>query len=132
MKKLTILFILFSVSTGIFSQQTDPAPSLTKQDYLKKSKNQKTAAWILLGTGSLSAIVGTIKVNPDYGGSSNGSFFLVGGLVLIGVSVPLFIASGRNRRKAASLSFSNQFVPQMDNGDLVNRPVRALHLKISL
>ena len=132
MKKLTILSILFSFSSGIFSQQTEPAPSLTKQDYLRKSKTQKTAAWILLGTGTLTATLGTIKVNPDYGESTNRAYLLIGGLVMIGASVPLFIASGSNRKKAASISFRNRFVPQMKNGDLVNRQIRSIYLKINL
>ena len=132
MKKLTILFILFSVSRGIFSQQTPHALSLTKQDYLKKSKVQKTAAWILLGTGSLSAILGTIKVNPDYGESTNSSFLLIGGFVMIGTSVPLFIASGRNRKKAASIAFRNHSTLEINNGDLLQRFVPSLSIIITL
>lgn len=132
MKKLTILFILLSVSRGIFSQQTAPASSLTKQDYLKKSKNQKTAAWILAGVGSLSTLLGTIQVNPDYGENNNSTFFLVGGLVTLGASVPLFIASAKNKKKAMSLSFKNENIQQVLNSGIVNRIRPSLSLKLTL
>ena len=133
MKKLVSLSLLLIISIITFCQQ-DPifVPGTTKQDYLKKSKNQKTAAWVLLGTGSLSVLVASIEVNPDYGESTNRPFLAIGGLVAIGASIPNFIASARNKRKAAAISFSNKLVPQMNNGVLVNCLVHSLHLKIAL
>jgi hypothetical protein len=47
--------MLLFIAARLFSQQTNPNQPLVNQDYLKKpdylekSKNQKTAAWILLG-----------------------------------------------------------------------------------
>ena len=133
MKKLVCLCLVLIISIIIFSQQNPIfVPGTTKEDYLRKSKNQKTAAWVLLGTGTLSVLVASIEVNPDYGESTNRPFLAIGGLVVIGASVPNFIASARNRKKAAAISFSNQFVPQMNNGYMVKRPIHSLHLKISL
>jgi hypothetical protein len=130
MKKLVSLFLLLLISKIIFGQQ-DPifVPGTTKEDYLKKSKNQKTAAWVLLGTGSLSILAGSIEVNPNYGGSTNRSFLVIGGLVATGASVACFIASRRNKKRAASIAFGNQYLPQLNNRNLV---VRSFHLKISL
>jgi len=51
MKKMTILSLLLILSANLFSQQTTSSPTFNKQDYLQKSKNQKTAAWVLLGGG---------------------------------------------------------------------------------
>src|SRR4030095_9061607 len=51
MRKI-IVFSLFVVSfLSCFSQQTNPSNALTKEEYLQKSKHQKTAAWVLLGGG---------------------------------------------------------------------------------
>ena len=50
-KLLFSIVILLVLNSGSFYQQNNPSPTLTKQDYLKKSKNQKTAAWIVLGGG---------------------------------------------------------------------------------
>ena len=120
------------LATTALSQQNNPAPVLTKQDYLKKSKNQKTAAWILAGVGTLSVILGTIKVNPDYGENNNSSFFLVGGLVAIGASVPLFIASARNKKKGMSLSFKNNTMPRHRNNNLNYSSVPSISLRVGL
>lgn len=133
MKKMASLSLLLNMAITIFAQQNPIfVPGTTKQDYLKKSKSQKTAAWVLLGTGSLSVLLASIEENPNYGGSSNRPLMAIGGLAAIGASVHYFIASGRNRKKAASISFRNQFVPQMNNGGLVNRPVCSSQLKIPL
>lgn len=52
MVKGLCLVIMLAISAASFSQQTtNPSPVLTKQDYLQKSKTQKTVGWILLGGG---------------------------------------------------------------------------------
>ena len=112
---IATLLTLFVTASG--QQTTVPSPALTKTDYLKKSKHQKTAAWILAGVGTLSVILGTIEVNPNSGENNNSSFFLAGGLVAIGASVPLFIASARNKKKGMSLSFKNNTVPRQRNNN---------------
>ena len=56
MKKNIIYFVLFALPVISFCQKTsDTVPSI-KTDYLVKSKNQKTAAWVLLGGGT--ALIG--------------------------------------------------------------------------
>jgi len=132
MKKNIICILLMVLATTALSQQNNPAPIFTKQDYLKKSKNQKTAAWILAGVGTLSVIFGTIEVNPDYGENNNSSFFLVGGLVAIGASVPLFIASAKNKKKGMSLSFKNNTVPRLRNNNLNYSSVPSISLRVGL
>ncbi len=44
MKKHLLLSLLFALSMNSFCQQRETAPTLTKQDYLQKSKKQKTTA----------------------------------------------------------------------------------------
>ncbi len=52
MRKIIFSTILFLINTSLFSQQTNSELPLTQHDYLKKSKNQKKAARILLGGGA--------------------------------------------------------------------------------
>ncbi|MFI5131177.1 MAG: hypothetical protein ACHQFX_14340, partial [Chitinophagales bacterium] len=53
MKKTTVFALLLILSATSFSQQTDPSTPMTRADYLQKSKNKKTAAWVLLGGGTV-------------------------------------------------------------------------------
>ncbi|MBL0273349.1 MAG: hypothetical protein IPQ06_09845 [Chitinophagaceae bacterium] len=97
MKKIIIFTMFLITANATFSQPTNVSSTLTKQDYLQKSKHQKTAAWILVSGGSLCAMLGTIQFN--FAGSdgevnnSNSTVFLVTGLAAIGASIPFFIAS---------------------------------------
>ena len=63
MKKIFILCLLLSIAGKIFSQAdtTAPIPSVNT-DYLKKSKNQKTAAWVLLATGTVMMVTGILMI----------------------------------------------------------------------
>lgn len=107
MKKIIIYAMLLFVTLSSFSQQINPIQPLTRQDYLKKSKNQKTAAWVLLG--GLPVLTGTgLLIGNRKEASFNDAFT---GAVIAGIgvlsaigSIPLFIASGRNKRKAMNAS----------------------------
>ena len=69
MKKIIILPLLLVFTNLFFSQQIVQKQSLTKADYLQKSKKQKTVAWILLGGGiGLIAVTAAIPSEvTDYG-----------------------------------------------------------------
>ena len=69
MKKIFVLTSLLVFTTASFGQQVVPKQPLTQADYLKKSKKQKTAAWILTGAGTACLIVTTVA---DAGQSVNG------------------------------------------------------------
>jgi hypothetical protein len=75
----------------------------TQDDYLKKSKHQRTAGHILLGTGIAliggSIILAAQKDDPFYKALS---LTVMGGPGVISslTSIPFFIASVRNKRKA--------------------------------
>ena len=142
MKKSAIFIILLLLSVTSFSQQTNPALQLTKQDYLQKSKNQKKAALLMLGGGGAFILTGIIipkgelthmgYLGNDYKNDGvKGAFYLCGALAMLG-SIPLFIASSKNKKKGMSLSFKNNALPQLYNGSLTKRPIPSLNLKISL
>jgi hypothetical protein len=96
---LTLLIIFLTISAR--SQQTEPKQQLAKQEYLKKSKSQKTAAWILLGAGTAMTVGASIWVANNLFGPDQGEGVLfLAGLGAMAGSIPLFIASGRNKRKA--------------------------------
>ena len=128
MKKIIPLLLLLAFSKTSFSQQTDPKQALTKQDYLQKSKSQKTTAFILLGIGATAVAIAA---------PGNVSFDVLpvlvigGGLATLG-SIPLFIASGKNKRKAKQISFKMQQTPQLQISRSVNRAFPSLNFKLSL
>jgi uncharacterized protein YdeI (BOF family) len=135
MKKTIVLALLLIVSATSFSQQTKPSAAFTKEDYLAKSKSQKTTAWALLGCGAGLVLIG------DLIGNSKGSSFsdAATGVVIAGAgvlcmlgSIPAFLASGKNKRRAISMSFKNETAPQFQKDGFTNRSVPSLTLKISL
>ena len=147
MKKIILFAMMLSMSAASFSQQTNSLPALTKQDYLKKSKNQKTAAWVLVGGGAALVVTGCIvwvndvnknaETDPfgviiDTYTNTSGYWIVAAGIVAAAGSIPLFIASAKNKRKAMSLSFKNETIQQLKNNSFVNCSVPSLSLKISL
>jgi len=115
MKKLIFFLLLLAVSACSFSQPTTTSISPVKIDYLKKSKHQKTIAWILAGGGLAIRATGyAIGVNVDFFDDSGvwGAIILLStGAATMLASIPFFIASAKNKRRAMSLSFKNEKAP---------------------
>ena len=155
MKKLPLFITMFFIGYSSFSQQSDTAVASTKQAYLKKSKNEKTTAWILAGGGLvMSAVSLAIVINDDAQAANNfvttvintsnndsntsgnktsltGIFFYIGVMCMV-ISVPLFISAAENKRKAMSISFNNLSVPQIQKKNFVYQAVPSLTFKIAL
>jgi hypothetical protein len=144
MSKAIIFITLLLFVTCSFGQQTTntsvPKPNT---DYLQKSKKQKTTAWILLAGGTVLTTIGAGVAlsggldcafdDPDCGNDQTlASILIISGSAAILGSIPLFIASGKNKRKAASLSFNNIKMLQIKNSSLVYKPMPAVSLKINL
>ena len=136
MKKILAFTLILTLSATTFCQQVNPLPGLNKQDLLKKSKNQKTAAWILLGGGFFSTALGSVKFN--FAGSdsevdnSTSAIFLITGLAAIATSIPFFIAANKNKKKAMNLSFKNEKVTHLSKQAFVYKTIPSLALKINL
>ncbi len=137
MKKIfSLLLLVFSVCS-CFSQATT---SQQKQiDFLNKSKNQKTAAWVLLGGGFAVSVVGIGVASNHlwdeliYGAEdTKGVGATITGFALMAGSVPLFIASGRNRRKAFSISMKNEKVNFPYKNTPIQRAVPSLSVSMHL
>jgi len=135
MRKFFICTTLFFLTTSSFCQQTEVSPTLTKQDYLQKSKNQKTAARILLWGGAAVAIGAIIfDVNSDWSKSETPYIvaFSAGCASMIG-SIPLFVASKRNKRKGMDFTtyFEIRRNPVATNTGLTFHSTPTLSLKFS-
>lgn len=125
MGKLVFYFLFFVIPLMIYGQE-NPSPSpISEQEYLQKSKNQKTAAWILLGSGAtLCAIAAPGNINLDIL-----PIIVVAGTAAVLGSIPLFIASGKNKRKA---NITTYFEIQRIPGDKFSGPSESLSPGISV
>jgi hypothetical protein len=137
MKKNLIFLILLLFMANGFSQ-TVPITEFSKEDYLQKSKRQKTTGWIFLSVGVVISTVGIIGFDNTYddswyGSSSSdtyGYLVLAGPLISLG-SIPFFISSGSSARKAATLSISNQPILIPNQGSLVQSSQPSLSITIT-
>ncbi len=111
--KLLLLIVLFAfISFESFAQISNDQYSSTNIDnqinhYLKKSKNQKKLAWIFLGGGLVGNVVFSSMANSrNYEDTRSGPSVLYGisGLAMIS-SIPLFMASSKNKDNAQLLTF---------------------------
>ena len=132
-KQAIIFMALIAIASNSFCQQTTTSQPLTKEDYLTKSKHQKTIAWVMLGGGIALAVGGAIWAGSNWDSSGPDVLFVVAGASLIG-SVPLFIAAGKNKRKAmsASANFKMETVPVIQHTILARKSYPTLSLNISL
>jgi hypothetical protein len=100
MKKIMNYFLLLPLPATSFCQKTNDSVPVVKTGYLAKSKSQKTAAFILFGIGVTTL---TIAAVGDLDLDALGAVVVVGGVATI-ASIPLFIASGKNKKKAMNMS----------------------------
>ncbi len=141
MKKIIVGFILLILATSAFSQQTSSSPVLTKQDYLEKSKKQKTTAKILFVVGGAMFMTGILVITDDIGGignpndkqnSSLADVLGYAGATVAVASIPFLVSAGRNKRKAMSISFKNELSPQIQKSSFVYRAIPSFTLKFQL
>ena len=153
MRKFIPYTLLLVISEATFCQSTPNDIPIVKTDYLKKSKNQKTAAWVLLGGGfaliTTSVLLATPKAAEDFGNAFATIFtaepvpqndytaeniLLVTGTVAMLGSIPLFIASKKNKRKAMDMTTNIKMenVRMIQNQSFVQTSYPAIALKIKL
>lgn len=141
--KRIIFFLAFLAFTVNSFGQTMQNPNFSKDYYLQKSKNQKNTGWVLLGGGVVMSVAGVIgfsnsfdiDIFSDDSSSDTATdaygFLFLGGLATSSGSIPFFIGSASNARKAATITLGNQriFLPQQNGIALGTQP--AVSLKIS-
>lgn len=118
-KSLFIGIVTLWASTHTYAQMRDTTSGMNMHKIdadrlFKKAKQQNSAAWVVGGTGLGLAAVGLIITsnqvgqdlsnifNPNYTNSNSkgGEIMAYAGLGAMLGSIPLFIASGKNKRKA--------------------------------
>lgn len=137
MKKIVFSLALLLFIGKSFSQTTSPA--ISKDFYLRKSKNQKKVATILLAGGAASILTGALisRGEPGFVYDENDgikmTFVGIGTLSML-ASIPFYIASSKNKRRAnaATLSFNNQKVIFLQQNTFVLKMQPALTLKLRL
>jgi len=113
--------MVFIILTSMFFQygyaqiSKDSLKNLNDYDlgtyYLKKSKGQKTTAFILLGIGITCTVIGGNEVANNLFTESNGGVALmVAGLLSSVASIPVAASSAKNRRRAKIL-MSKENIP---------------------
>jgi len=131
MKKIPNFILLFVISTMTFAQKTNPPQTLGKEDYLQKSKNQKTAGWILRGGGAVLFSAGIIWGATSTDDVGPFSLCAAGGVCIL-TSIPLFMASRKNKKRAMEMAVGWQQSIQLQNNSLVKKPIPSLALKLNL
>ena len=143
MKQLFFSLTLLIFSATAFGQQTSSSVFMSIQDYLQKSKRQKTAAWVLVGGGGALVLTGIIIPKGEivhegfwlsYKNDGIKNSLALGGFVSMLSSIPFFIASHRNKTKAkaVSVSFRMENVRVIQHSGFVSQSIPSLNLKLSL
>jgi len=108
MKTIFIIVALLFYGPNCICQQTSSPQMFTQEEYLKKSKRQKTTAWILLGGGVATSIIGLSQINlagsDEQINNTPGTILFFTGLAATITSIPFFSASKKNRKKAVAVS----------------------------
>ena len=144
MKKLFGLFLPIILVIYTYAQQIPADTVENRQYYLGKSKSQKTAGWIIFGVGAAATLTGAIvraaetslyivTIGTSSYSSNAPEILMIGGVVFMVGSIPLFISAHDNKLKAIQLSIG----PKMEeNAELIQMYVGkyqpAISLKIKL
>jgi len=127
-------------AVNVYSQQAAVPGAMATSSYLVKSRHHKTAAWVCLGGGAALTTVAAALVGEDLNQwdnkkHGNGPAEIVcsvtGGLAMLG-SIPLFISAAKNRHRAMTVSFKNEFGAKLQQGTVMTIPLASLSLAIRL
>lgn len=134
-----IFFVLLMISTSVFSQEIENDQHLSSADFLKKSKNQKTAAWIATGVGTTVILVTVLSAAsdpfPEFSDNkteSVGTVPAIIGLACLGTGAYLFFASSRNKKKAnaASVFIDIENAPTLQHAVFNNKTFPTIGVRV--
>lgn len=153
MKKAIIFLICMGTMIYSIAQENPsetPKPLLTKEEYLQKSKANRTGAIVLISAGgaitlagfavalnSLEEDLGNISLfgSPTKTTNNDATFeaiLIIGGVAAMLGSIGLFVSAHKYKRKALSVSFKNELAPQLQRSTVKYNAVPSLSLKIRL
>ena len=142
MRKYILTVLVLSLGMAVLGQPLAPSQS----DYLRKSKNKNTAAWVLLaggfacsGTGTIIIVIGAVDNLSTLSNSGKtklniGSALVITGLIAMAGSIPMFISASANKKKARKLSafFRIDHVPTIMQHTGLQIGYPALGVRVSL
>lgn len=140
MKQIIFLFLLLVFTATSFCQQSSTLKVQANTDYLKKSKTQKTFAWILTGVGvtAIAIAASTQSYVDAFTGIANEkntaspAVYAVGGACIAG-GVVLFIAAAKNKRKAnAAVFIKKEMIPSPAPGRFSFSSVPVAGIRLAL
>ncbi len=145
MKISFLLLLILTYAVSVTAQQTTGEIPVVKTDYLKKSRKQQTAAWLLLGGGFAFTATGILVAsnelsnnlvnifNPEEQKSSTASTVLLvtGAAAMVG-SIPLFIASSNNKKRGENISvfLKKESGPVLQHLSFINLSYPAIAIKL--
>ncbi len=141
MKKILLLYVL--IITVLFStgQIITSPPQLDREHFFSKSQKQRTGAIVAVSAGTLLMISAFIVAGDDLDGlfdsmdkknSDLSDILFFGGLSVAAASIPLLIASKKNRNKAISLSYQKKPVSMLMHKKFIQQQMPDLTITISL
>jgi hypothetical protein len=115
---LLVVMVVNLLTVCSYSQEiaipSTRSPQESHDFFMRKSRNNRTAGWILAGTGSALILTGTLiaygeALDAAYTGEESSASGVVAGIGLVAgvLSIPCFINAGRNKKKA-KLALSQQ------------------------
>jgi len=141
MKEIVLSVTMLLVLINSFAQTTVDSEAIKK--YLDESKRQKTKAWVFLIGGTALGVLATSQIeriehDPAIGftesfnsGMGWASVGLVGATFVL-CSIPLFIHSKKNARRASSISFNNHRILLPSQQGSISLLLSTLTLKLEL
>ena len=131
MKKHFSTILLLFLAFSVFSQEI-----VKNREYFSaKSKRQRSGGGVMLigGAALIGAgfLIGDRKESSFDDAATGAILGGVGVLLMVG-SVPVFIASSKNKRKAVSFSFKNIPIPKIKNSSMVYQSMPAVSIQLSL
>jgi len=133
MKKIISLLVFAALTLNLYAQQNNYPPG-TAEYFLKKSKQQKTAGWVLLVGGTTLAVASGSAFDTSWDSSSSDTdaygFLVIAGVIADLVSIPCFISSARNKQRAnqIKLNSSSELNIPLNKFQQDIKPAFALHV----
>ena len=145
MNKYFVTFLLLIFNFSVFSQDIVK----DRNYYQQKSKKQKKVAWMLLGGGATLVLTGIIIPKGESKGFTGSYYGLpaeehkndgikaaigLSGVLSMAVSIPVFIVSGKNKKRAmaATTFFKMEKAPDLHQGSIIQRSYPSIAVKINL
>jgi len=141
MKSIINIVLLLVLAITLHGQQIQPKQLLTSEDYLKRSKKQKTWAWVTTSVGVTTMVAGLLSevaavyhIQDGEAEISSSAAYYILGTAWIATGVTLFAASSRNKKKAnaASVFIEMKRAPVLQLSRIRSQSIPVLGLKVSL